>query len=276
MTSRRRWTPRMTTCRSDLRQSFHAAALGAILAAAACVVPARAQSPTDRLLLDQLRRDLAQVSQPEAALALGRTPPAGVSTALRALWRGFVAVRVGELTRDRRSYDEAILRFDEATRRAPAWPYSWFGLAVSKLALSRLDALTRPSLHQPDGVSYYLGFTQAIGETFSRDSLFPPAMAVLRASSAFRASANSRTSSCARLPGRHGSLRPSRSNSSSWRGPCGGGSGSIPRSRCSMPFRNAAAIRAWPRSSGHTPLRCSTRCRRPLRRGGEASITRVR
>jgi hypothetical protein len=150
------------------------------LSASLKVVPNLAQTAPDRATVEQLRRELGEASTVEQVHALGPPPEADPSPAVILLWRGFAAVRLGELTRDRRYFDDAIRQFDDATLRAPDWPYPWFGLAVAKDALHHRDALAKSSRYQPDGMSYFEGFTRAISRVFERDSLFGPGIEFLR------------------------------------------------------------------------------------------------
>lgn len=171
---------RTTTCPSERIIDRLAAVLAILAGTAAFVVPVQAQSGPQRNELERIRSSLHQASTLAAAKSLGQTSEAGQSTALRLVRRGLVSVRLGELSGDRRYFDEAIQSFDAAVLRAPAWPYPWFGLALAKRALSEQGVLVKASANQLDGVSYYLGFTQAIVATFARDSLFAPAMDLLR------------------------------------------------------------------------------------------------
>jgi len=142
--------------------------------------PGQAQSVPDRGALEQLRQRLSEATTIQEARALGQAVNAGLGGPVLALRRGFVAIRLGELTGDRKYFDDAIQQFDDVTLRARDWPYPWFGLAVAKVSLHRQDALAKSSLHQPDGVSYFEGFTRAITEVFARDSTFAPAIDLLR------------------------------------------------------------------------------------------------
>jgi len=140
----------------------------------------QAQSDADRAALGQFRRGLSEATTVQEARALGQAVPAGPGGSVLALRRGFVAIRLGELTGERRYFDDAIQQFDDVTFRARDWPYPWFGLAVAKVSLHRQDALVKSSRHQPDGVSYFEGFTRAITEVFARDTTFGPAIDLLR------------------------------------------------------------------------------------------------
>ncbi|HSB53180.1 MAG TPA: hypothetical protein VLD58_02455, partial [Gemmatimonadales bacterium] len=112
-------------------------------------------------------------------LALGRTASAG-NRALADIKRGFVQLRLGELSGSRDRFDAAVRWFDQAALARPRWPYPWFGLALAKQALHGQDALVKSSRNQADGVSYFEGYTQAFGEVFARDSAFQPAVDRLR------------------------------------------------------------------------------------------------
>jgi len=158
----------------------HAVAPGLALVAAACAFPLRAQSVPARASLEELRQRLGEVTTADDVRALERALPAGPEPAVRALRRGFVAIRMSELDGDRRFLDDAIRWFDEAALHAPKWPYPWFGLALTKVELHRRDALVKASWNQGDGVTYLDGYIRAFTEVFARDSVFAPAIELLR------------------------------------------------------------------------------------------------
>lgn len=157
-----------------------AAALTIVVGAAAFVFPAGAQSVSQRASLEQLRATLDQIPTIEAVRAQGQTSLASESPGMRLVRSGLVSLRLGEISGDRAHFDRAIIAFDQAAVRAPAWPYPWFGLARAKRALAERAVLVKASDNQLDGVSYYLGFTQAMVAAFKRDSLFQPALDLLR------------------------------------------------------------------------------------------------
>lgn len=143
--------------------------------------PLHAQSPAERAQLEEFRHALAEASTAEQVQALTTVTPAGTTGPLGELRRAFALIRTGEVTGERAPLDEALSRLDAAEARRPDWIYPWLGLALAKLDLHARDALVKSTpRNQPDGLNYYEGYLAAFAQVFARDSLFPPAIAVIR------------------------------------------------------------------------------------------------
>lgn len=68
--------------------------------------------------------------------------------------RGWLALRLAELTEGRDWADRAIAHFDDAIMRDHADPAPWVGLAEAKLLLEHRHQTVKHSMHQRDGVYY--------------------------------------------------------------------------------------------------------------------------
>ncbi len=96
------------------------------------------------------------------------------------LQAGLVQLRAGELSPGRAALDRAQALFDEAIYRAPEdWPWPWYGLALTDLALDSSGAVVKSSMHSGAGVYYHDAALHALGQALDADSSFVPAAALL-------------------------------------------------------------------------------------------------
>ncbi len=95
------------------------------------------------------------------------------------LRRGLVKRRLGELTENRRYFDEALEEFWAVVVEHRNWPYAWYGLGSTKLAMAALQLLPYPDEHQPDGSSYAEEAGVALTRALEADSTFGPAKLAL-------------------------------------------------------------------------------------------------
>lgn len=108
--------------------------LGTALALSAAAI-ASAQSPEDRISLQQFRDSLDAVNDSNALVALEQRLIAVAKTdrqnALQHIRLGFVAVRLGDLG-SRTRYDDGAGEFEWATELEPGWPWGWYGLGIAE------------------------------------------------------------------------------------------------------------------------------------------------
>src|SRR5574338_113089 len=132
----------------------------------------RAQAPAERVALAQLLDSTPTAVAPSPA----STASPAYDEILRGLWLLDSAAR----TDDRDELDAAQAAFDEAIYRAPDdWPWPWYGLALTDLALDSADYPVKPSMHQPAGVYYRDAAIHALSKALEADSTFTPAASLL-------------------------------------------------------------------------------------------------
>ena len=153
----------------------------AVAALSGAVRPAVAQSPAERLQLEQLRDSLAQVRDTIELLrresVMIAAAKADRSNVMAHLQLGFVALRLGELGR-KSHYDDAASEFQWAIDLKPEWPYPWFGMGLAEYGVgdSKVsvvaglqtmlgrDALTRSALAFAKSAAVDPAFVQGLVE----------------------------------------------------------------------------------------------------------------
>ena len=117
-----------------------------LLTAAATV--AAAQSPDDRAAIERLRDSLESTTD---SVALKRLEASTIEVAkvhrddpLIHLRLGFIAYRLGEIADASSHFDDAAGEFEWASQIKPEWPYPWFGLGRSELAIGAHSAIAVP------------------------------------------------------------------------------------------------------------------------------------
>ncbi|MDH3495270.1 MAG: GWxTD domain-containing protein [Gemmatimonadota bacterium] len=151
--------------------------MGLVLGAAGA---ARAQSPELRAELEALRAELAASADSTALLAREH---AGIAlarqdreNALVHLWLGFLAYRLGEITGVRQHYDDAAGEFEWAAELEPDWPYAWYGLGLSELALGESSVMVVENLRQALGKDYLSKAARAFARAAEADPGFARAV----------------------------------------------------------------------------------------------------
>ena len=146
-------------------------ALGFVLVSAAPAL--RAQDPADRAAIDAFRDTLGAVQDPAAALAIvtreRNTSPPG-DKVLQRLRYGWALNRLGELTDSAPPLIDALLQFREAYVRHGKWPYTWFGLGATKLALDDIGATEVRSNDQTAGTGWRWGAASAFLSAVQADT----------------------------------------------------------------------------------------------------------
>src|SRR5256885_11373132 len=117
-----------------------------------------AQAPADRGALESLRDSLALVKD---SVALARLEAATIAVAkqnrddpLVHLRLGFIAYRLGEVSKNKSPYHDAGGEFEWAGEPRPQWPYPWYGLGLSQLAVGANSAIAIQNLRQILGKDY--------------------------------------------------------------------------------------------------------------------------
>jgi hypothetical protein len=132
----------------------------------------RAQAPAERVALAQLLDSAGAVVAP--------SPASRADLPYDELVRGLWLLDSAARTDDRDELDAAQAAFDEAIYRAPSdWPWPWYGLALTDLALDSSGFRVKPSQHQPAGTSYRHAAVLAAAHALKADSSFAPAAQLL-------------------------------------------------------------------------------------------------
>ena len=112
--------------------------LAILLPLAGLPAVAAAQAPDERAAIERLRdslsdlRDAARLRQLEST-AIERAKLDRDNPVLH-VRLGFIAYRLGELTKDNERYEDAAGEFEWAAELRPDWPYAWYGLGLAELA----------------------------------------------------------------------------------------------------------------------------------------------
>ena len=122
------------------------------IAAALAARPATAQSPAERVSLDSIRTELQTVDDSTVLLAREQARIAYArehrDDPLIHLELGFIAYRIGQVTGDHKHYEDAAGEFEWASELRPGWPYPWYWLGQSELALGEARAILLENLRQ--------------------------------------------------------------------------------------------------------------------------------
>ena len=122
---------------------------------------------TDRHVLEQLAQEHRPHNAACALLPSAATP--------RDLEYGFILERIGELSRKRSDLLRALECFSAFATSQPAWPMAWHGLGLTRLALARQSAMSRPGPLQPLGAVAIQGATAAFIRALELDSSYTDA-----------------------------------------------------------------------------------------------------
>jgi GWxTD domain-containing protein len=150
------------------------------LAVCSFATPLVAQSPAERTRVDELRAALA--SQSDSATLLVRERE-GIErarvdrdNAMLHIELGFIAYRLGELTGERKHYDDAAGEFEWASELQPEWPYAWYGLGLSELALGEHGVIAVENLRQALGRDFLSKAADAFARAARADPAFVQAV----------------------------------------------------------------------------------------------------
>jgi GWxTD domain-containing protein len=157
---------------------LHPIVVVAALSGAAAV--GHAQAPAERAALAALRDSLARLTdsaavrrEEQASIAITRARRDDPFLHLRL---GFIAYRLGELGAGKPSYDDAAGEFAWATELRPEWPYPWYGLGLSELALGEHAILAIENLRQMLGRDYLSKAAKAFARAAQADPSFAVAV----------------------------------------------------------------------------------------------------
>ncbi len=142
-------------------------------------LPLPAQSIEERAALEGLRDSLSGLTD---SLSLKRLETAGIAVAkqrrddpLIHLRLGFIAYRLGELTRSTTHYDDAAGEFEWAGELNPGWPYAWYGLGLAELARGERAAIAIENIRAILGKDYLSKAARAFARATEADPSFAEA-----------------------------------------------------------------------------------------------------
>jgi GWxTD domain-containing protein len=136
--------------------------------------PLAAQTPAERASVDAFRDTLGAQSDPEVVRRLVEREksyrPATGDKEVQRLRLGWALTRYGQLTDSAPPMIDGLLQFYEASVRRRQWPYAWFGLGATKLALDDIHAREIRSEHQPAGSGWRWGAANAFLSSVQADT----------------------------------------------------------------------------------------------------------
>jgi GWxTD domain-containing protein len=144
------------------------------------VLAALTQSPADRVAIESLRDSLALVTD-SAALARLETHTIEFAKQHRDdplvhIRLGFIAHRLGDLTKNKSHYDDASGEFEWAGELRPDWPYPWYGLGLSELAVGENSFIALENIRQMLGKDYLSKAAKAFARATVADPSFASAV----------------------------------------------------------------------------------------------------
>jgi GWxTD domain-containing protein len=144
------------------------------------VLTALAQSPADRASLEALRDSLGNVAD-TAALTSLEAATIAVARQNREepmihLRLGFIAYRLGELTKTKSHYEDAAGEFEWASELRAEWPYPWYGLGLAELALGEHASIAIENIRQMLGKDYLSKAARAFARATEADPSFSSAV----------------------------------------------------------------------------------------------------
>jgi len=151
-------------------------ALTFLIVLAAPAAPLPAQSPGDRAVIEAERDSLTAVTD---SAALRRLEAATIDVAkqrrddpLIHVRLGFIAYRLGEVTGGKSHYDDAAGEFEWAAELRADWPYAWYGLGLSELAVGESSVIAIENIRQMLGQDYLSKAARAFAHATEVDPSF--------------------------------------------------------------------------------------------------------
>ncbi len=154
-----------------------------LLGHAALPTVASAQNTEQRAGVAAWEARVNAVADPDELTRLLATPNPSdrdkTAALLHRVRRGFTQSRLGAITHNRRYYDDALESFWSVLLEKYRWPYAWYGLGVTKLAMARERLVPYEATHQPPGSTYRDEAMEALRRALESDEKFTPAAAAL-------------------------------------------------------------------------------------------------
>ncbi len=166
-----------------MRRFFSLITVVAVLSSPA--VPGWAQSSEQRDVLERLRQEFSRIedlhlltNRESLTVAIARVDR---DNPMLHLELGFLAYRIGEVSGEQDRFDDAAGEFEWAAELRPEWPYPWYGLGLSELALGEHSVITIANLRQALGIDYLSKAAGAFSRAAEVDPSFVEAVLQLAA-----------------------------------------------------------------------------------------------
>lgn len=166
-----------------MRRFFSLITVVAVLSSPA--VPGWAQSPEQRDALERLRQEFSRIedldlltNRESLTVAIARVDR---DNPMLHLELGFLAYRIGEVSGEQDRFDDAAGEFEWAAELRPEWPYPWYGLGLSELALGEHSIIAVENLRQSLGIDYLSKAAGAFSRAAEVDPSFVEAVLQLAA-----------------------------------------------------------------------------------------------
>ena len=89
---------------------------------------------------------------------------------------GFIAYRLGEMSKTKSHYDDAAGEFEWAAELRPEWPYPWYGLGLAELAIGENASIAIENIRQMLGKDYLSKAARAFARATEVDPSFSSAV----------------------------------------------------------------------------------------------------
>ncbi len=151
---------------------------GLALIASACLV--HAQEPPDRATLDSIRASFAPVADSTVLLAREQQRIAYArehrDDPMVHFELGFLAFRLGEIAGGNKHFDDAGSEFEWAAELRPAWPYAWYWLGMTELAIGETRNIPLANIRQVLGTDPLSKAVRAFAHALEADPSFSAAL----------------------------------------------------------------------------------------------------
>ncbi len=139
-----------------------------------------AQLPAERARLDSIRADLRSVGDSAVLVARERQRIA-VARVERDdpfihMELGWLSYRLGELTGNRRRYQDAASEFQWAADLRPGWPYAWYHLGLAELATGEAALIVLENIRQAIGQDFLSQAVRSFARAVEADPSFSSAI----------------------------------------------------------------------------------------------------
>jgi GWxTD domain-containing protein len=132
-----------------------------------------AQTRAERAALSEWQARVESIHDPQHLAALLAEPDSAARGKtvhlLGMLRRGFTRYRLGQLTHNRRYYDDALEDFWSVIEQRYTWPVAWYGLGLTKVSMAREQLVPYEAIHQQPGYSYADEAREALNRALEYD-----------------------------------------------------------------------------------------------------------
>ncbi len=150
--------------------------IAAVLAATAAAPAAGAQAPVERSRLDSTRAALQAID--DSLYLVGRERQRiAVARVERDdpfihMELGWLSYRLGELTGNRRRFQDAASEFQWAADLRPGWPYAWYHLGLAELATGEASVIVLENIRQAVGQDFLSQAVRSFARAVEADPAF--------------------------------------------------------------------------------------------------------